>query len=106
MTAGDPQHPELTRLLAQVLHYGSWLGSLVVAAGLCLSWAAPAASGMSVLSLGIAIFILLPILRLVVMLFAFLRKRDYRFAGITSLVLAIIVTGAVLGIYLDGAMAH
>jgi uncharacterized membrane protein len=42
----------------------------------------------------------LPIIRVVLMLGVFLCDRDYPYAAITMAVLAVILSGAVLGIYL------
>lgn len=105
MKADHARHPELERRLAQLLRYGTWLGSLVIAAGLVLIWVATASAmmvsvGTKFVTLGIAIFIFLPILRVAVMLTAFLRDRDYWFAVITTVVLGVIASGAGLGIYL------
>ncbi len=99
------RHPRLESHLAQLLRYGTHLGSLVVAAGLALAWLAqtgalPASMGARVVTLGIALFIILPILRVAVMLTVFLRDRDYRFAAIATVVLLVIASGAWLGIYL------
>jgi uncharacterized membrane protein len=49
-------------------------------------------------SAGIGILIALPILRVVLMLIAFIRARDLRFSAIAMLVLAIIILGSVLGV--------
>jgi uncharacterized membrane protein len=46
---------------------------------------------------GIALFLLLPVLRVVIMLVMFVRERDYRFGIIAGVVLSIIVLGALLG---------
>ncbi|MBV8829799.1 MAG: DUF1634 domain-containing protein [Acidobacteriaceae bacterium] len=41
--------------------------------------------------MGIALFILLPMLRVLLMLLDFIRERDFRFACISALVFAIIL---------------
>ncbi len=94
------RHPELEQTLAKLLDRGTWIGSAVVAVGLGLMLAGQ--SGEPVVFGGIAIFILLPVLRLLVMLAAFLRDRDYLFGAIAALVLAIIALGAALGVHLAG----
>ncbi len=101
----DPQQaagiPRLERLLAVTLDYGTWLASAVVAVGLAASLngggADAASSGTPVVAAGIALFILLPVLRVVMMLVAFLRDRDYRFGAVAALVLLIICLGFLLG---------
>jgi uncharacterized membrane protein len=82
---------KLERHLAILLQSGSWLASAVVATGLLLP------SGTRVVTVGIALFIALPIVRVALMLFGFLRRGDYRIAVITALVLAIIILGFVFG---------
>jgi uncharacterized membrane protein len=104
MRVDHARHPALERRLAQLLRYGTWIGSLVIAVGLALAWLVPdsALPGTRAVTLGVALFIFLPILRVAVMLGVFLRDRDYRFAAIALLVLAVIGLGAALGIYLGG----
>jgi hypothetical protein len=92
-------------MLAAVLHRGTWLASGVIALGLALAafnghaGAHPVTlmSSDHVIAAGIALLILLPVLRVALMLVAFLRERDYRFGAIAALVLFIIVMGLVLG---------
>jgi uncharacterized membrane protein len=90
------RHPRLERLLAVVLNTGTWLASGVIAGGLALART-------PVVTAGIAMLILLPVLRVVLMLIVFVRERDYRFAAIAGLVLTIIVLGFVLGLYVSGS---
>ncbi|CAE6810681.1 hypothetical protein R75483_05783 [Paraburkholderia domus] len=54
-------------------------------------------AGMHIVTVGIALFILLPIMRLILMLGMFLHQRDYRFSAITALVLMIVAVGLVVG---------
>jgi hypothetical protein len=86
---------ELERLLARVLDQGTWLASGITGIG----WLLAAAGWRSVVLIdsGIALFLLLPILRVVIMLVVFVRERDYRFGVIAGVVLSIIVLGALLG---------
>jgi hypothetical protein len=98
----------LERLLAGLLHHGSRLACAVIAAGLALALIGPAAApetaSRAIIEAGIAILILLPALRVLVMAIVFLAERDYRFGAIAALVLAIILLGAVLGAEMAGAM--
>ena len=48
--------------------------------------------------MGIAIIIMLPVLRVIIMLSAFLYKRDYRFGAIAALVLLILLLAFALGV--------
>ena len=109
MTADPARHPALERLLATLLHRGTWVASCVIALGLVLTsvnrpGATPAMTGTRIVTAGIALFILLPVLRVLLMLAVFVRERDYRFGAIAMLVLAIIFLGAVLGTHMAGGL--
>jgi uncharacterized membrane protein len=92
------RHRELERLLARVLDQGTWLASGIIGAG----WLLAAAGWRSVVLInsGIALFLLLPVIRVIIMLVVFVRERDYRFGIIAGVVLSIIVLGALLGVRL------
>jgi uncharacterized membrane protein len=85
----------LDRRVAFLLHLGTWLASAVIAIGLVLP------AGARVVTAGIALFVALPIARVTVMLVEFLRRRDYRIALITALVLAVILLGIVLSLQMN-----
>jgi hypothetical protein len=90
----------LEGLLAGVLNFGTWLASAVIALGLVrplFPVSAPFPTGSQVVTVGIALFILLPILRVILMLVLFLKGRDYRFAATAAAVLVIIMAGLVIG---------
>jgi hypothetical protein len=95
----------LERALAATLYWGTWVASCVVAVDLTLALLdsravlAGTAVGrdMRITTAGIALFISLPIIRVVVMLFAFLCERDYRFSAIAAMVLTIILLGLFVG---------
>jgi uncharacterized membrane protein len=105
------RHPRLERLLAAVLQYGTWLASGVIALGLALALiggpadphALPMLTGAHVVTAGIALLILLPVLRVALMLIVFVLERDYRFGAIAALVLMIIALGIVLGMHVGAA---
>lgn len=109
MSADHARHPGLELLLAKVLHRGTWLGASVIAAGLALAltgWQR-APFGMTnsrIITAGIALLVLLPGLRVLLMLIVFVRERDRPISIITALVLAIIVSGALLGMHEIGPM--
>jgi uncharacterized membrane protein len=91
----------LERLLATVLSAGTWLASATIAAGVALALTGAHAGGvrdMPIVTAGIALFILLPITRVALMAIVFAHRRDYRFAAIAVLVLAIIGVGCALGL--------
>jgi uncharacterized membrane protein len=75
----------LERLVAALLRYGTWLASAAIGAGLVLA-------NRRIATLGIVLFIVLPMLRVALMLVVFVRERDARLALAAGLVLAIILT--------------
>jgi uncharacterized membrane protein len=92
--------------LARTLHYGTSLASAVIGLGLGLAmidsrFSAPRLAilrDMSIATVGIALFILLPVARVVVMLVTYLRQRDYRLGAIALLVLTVILLGFAVGL--------
>jgi uncharacterized membrane protein len=88
-------------LLAGVLNAGTWLASIVIAAGLVLSLfyqRTPFITGAQVVTAGIGLFVLLPILRVIMMLTIFVKERDYQFAVVAAVVLLTIFAGFAIGI--------
>ena len=99
--AKTPQ-PEL--LLAGLLRYGTWLASGVTSLGLALSFAG--VEGARVVAAGVALFIALPVLRVLVMLGAFILNRDYRLVIVAAVVLITILAGLVIGLSSSNPLAH
>lgn len=107
MTAKLARNVGLESLLARVLSVGTWLATFVIALGLALPLlgghgGSPDMTSAStrIVTVGIALFILLPVLRVLLMVIVFIRERDYRFAAIAALVLAIIIFGFALGTHI------
>lgn len=105
----------LERRLATLLKCGTWIASLLIAAGCMLTLAAsymgPEAAagihgvdGVRIMTAGVALFIVLPVLRLMLMLGVFLQHRDYRFSIVTLLVLLIVLAGCAIGAHMSGAV--
>jgi hypothetical protein len=98
-------HPLLERLLASVLQYGTWLASAAIGLGLAVALVDSHSglhtlgflSSTRIISLGILLFILLPVFRVFLMLLVFFKERDYRFSVIAGLVLLILALGFVVG---------
>lgn len=96
----------LERLLAVLLHYGTWSASAVIALGFALALIdshfgthnLAVLPNMRIARLGIVMFILLPILRVFLMLLVFIREHEYRLAMTAALVLTIVALGFVLGL--------
>jgi len=99
---------KLERVVAATLYWGTWVASSVAGVGLLLAMLDSGAAvremvvqrDMRIASTGIALFILLPVIRVIVMLFAFLRDRDYRFSLIAAFVLAMTLLGLLVGSHL------
>jgi uncharacterized membrane protein len=100
-TIKAPQ-PEL--LLAGLLRYGTWLASSVSGLGVALSLAG--VEGSAVVAGGVALFIALPVLRVLVMLGAFILARDYRLVVVVAAVLMTILTGLVIGLSSSKSLEH
>jgi hypothetical protein len=96
----------LESLLAGLLRSGTWLASGVIGLGLVLPLLGP--SGKPVVAWGVALFISLPALRVLLMLAVFIRERDIRLVAVTAAVLLTILAGFVLGIAVSNpsALAH
>ena len=88
----------LEELLADLLRYGSWSALAAIGLGYALVLTGSQAPMWQIVRAGIALLILLPILRVLLMLVGFIRERDFRFAFISGLVLAIILLGIFLGV--------
>ncbi|MBR7654495.1 DUF1634 domain-containing protein [Brucella oryzae] len=92
------------KAVAALLWYGTWLASALIAAGVAIMTVEPlqatlslSISGYDIVKAGIAVFILLPITRVVLVMYLFLRERDYVYAVIAAMVLTIILLGIVFG---------
>jgi uncharacterized membrane protein len=91
-------------LLAGLLRYGTWLASGLTGLGLAMSFAG--VEGTRVVAAGVALFIALPVLRVLVLLAAFMVKQDYRLVIVTAMVLMTILAGVVIGLSLSNPLAH
>jgi uncharacterized membrane protein len=81
------------RLIAGLLWYGTWAACAVIGIGMTAGLLGY--GGLDVQRTGIALFILLPIGRVALMLAMFVRERDYTYAAISAVVLAIIAAGVI-----------
>jgi uncharacterized membrane protein len=101
------------RVIAGLLSYGSWIATGIITLGLVsglshLEMISPTVvSGTGLVKSGIALFIALPIARVGLMFVMFLRERDYTYAAISALVLAIIAAGILVELWsLSGQSAR
>lgn len=98
-----PARLDLT--LAWILSSGTGIASAIIAASLVLPLLGQSPvvpiphsnGGLQLVTVGIAVIIMLPVLRVIIMLIAFLHKGDHRFAAIAILVLLIILFAFVMG---------
>lgn len=93
------------RTIAGLLHYGTWIASVFVGVGMIVGvlgdivcFNSVAIKGEVIVKTGIALLILLPIVRVALMLIIFLYERDYVYVVIAMAVLAIIATGILIEI--------
>ena len=94
--------PEL--LLAGLLRYGTWLASGVTGLGLAMPLVG--VEGARVVAAGVALFVALPVLRVLVMLGAFILNQDYRLLIVATAVLMTILAGLVIGLSSSNPLAH
>jgi uncharacterized membrane protein len=100
----------LENLLARMLSCGTWISTATIAVGFTMvftgrpSAATADIAAMRVVGAGIALLIMLPILRVTIMVAAFVRQRDYRFSAFAGAVLVIILLGFALGAEMAGAV--
>jgi len=96
----------LQRQLAGLLSTGTWLGSAAIATGLilrCMGWGQVMSplTCMHTVSIGVALFILLPIMRTLLMAVAFVRMGDVMLSALAIAVLAVIGVAAFIGIRIN-----
>ena len=96
----------LERLLARTLRHGTRLATAIIAVGLVVAALQRnlfephhiPSGKQPIVSAGLGLFVLLPMVRVCLMLISFVRQRDYRFGAIAALVLAIIFVGLALSL--------
>jgi len=93
--------PQVELLLAGLLRYGTGLASGVTGLGLAMPLVG--VEGTQVVAAGVALFIGLPVLRVLVMLAAFILNQDYRLVIVTTVVLITILAGLVIGLSLSNS---
>jgi uncharacterized membrane protein len=96
--------PKPEWLLAGLLRYGTGLASGVTGLGLAMPLVGT--EGAPVVAAGVALFIALPVLRVLVMLGAFIVDQDYRLVLVATVVLITILAGLVIGLSLANSAAH
>ena len=95
MTSDASTAGRLEKRLATMLNAGTWLASIIIGVGLAAILLGT--DGTTIVAAGVAVFLCLPVLRVILMLAAFLRARDAPFVAAATLVLAIIAISVAVG---------
>lgn len=91
---------QITGWIAGLLQYGTWCAVGLIAAGMVLDTLNTSLSpGIFLTTAGIALFIALPVLRLLLLGGFWLRRKDYLMASIVLCVLLIIGSGVGLALW-------
>lgn len=88
--------------VALLLRVGTWTACAVIAVGILLGLAGYSHAGLRVDQLGIGLFIILPVARLVTLVIAFGRARERGFAAISGVIILIIALGMIEGVIFSG----
>lgn len=98
MTTGNDSFA-LERRLGRVLLIGGRASTALLAAGLLVFFAAPASGAAAwLLSAGLLMLMATPMARVVAALLGYVARRDWLFAGLTFIVLAVLIAGVVIAI--------
>jgi uncharacterized membrane protein len=89
----------LERVLGRVLRIGSMLSTSILALGLLVALVAPSsAAGPAVIRAGLLVLLATPVARVVTSVFEYASDRDWLFASLTFVVLAIVVGSLLVGL--------
>lgn len=89
----------LERLVGRVLRVGSVASTSILAVGLAIALLFPSsARAETIIRVGLLVLLLTPVARVVASVFEYTSDRDWLFAGLTSLVLAIVLGSLLLGV--------
>jgi uncharacterized membrane protein len=97
MRANAADEIRIEAQLAHLLDYGTWLATGLITLGLIGSRFRAGFLPPSLVNAGVLLFIALPVVRVLVMLWNFVRLRERRFALCAVAVLAIMTLGLFLG---------
>jgi uncharacterized membrane protein len=94
----DVEAERLERVLGHVLRAGSIGSTAILAVGLALVLLAPSfAPAQTITRAGLFVLLLTPVARVVASVFEYTRGRDWLFAGLTFVVLAIVLASLLFG---------
>lgn len=95
----DQELDRLEHVVGRVLRAGSIASTAILAVGLALALLFPPSShAQTVIRVGLFVLLLTPVARVVASVFEYTRDRDWLFAALTAIVLAIIVGSLLVGL--------
>ncbi len=95
----DEEIDRLERVLGHVLRIGALSSTSILAVGLGLALLLPSfGPAQAIIRVGLFVLLLTPVARVVASVIEYAQDRDWLFAGLTFIVLAIIVSSLVIGI--------
>ncbi len=95
----DEEIVRLEAVVGHVLRIGSVASASVLGAGLLLTLAVPSfAPAQAITRVGLFLLLLTPVSRVVASFFEYTRDRDWLFASLTFMVLAIIIGSLLIGV--------
>lgn len=86
------------RQLALLMEWGTWLATGLIALGLLLAVTGPEGPGLRIILGGTALFVLLPVFRVILLGVQFLFRREPFWAAVTGLVLLIVAAGVIVNL--------
>ncbi len=96
-----PQKPgDADHTVALILGVGAYGSVALLLIGLLLWAALPGPIGIHVMRVGVLVLMSTPVVRIVTLLFVYLRARDWKYALISFVVLLIVLASSLLGINL------
>jgi len=95
----DQELDRLEHVVGRVLRTGSIASTAILAVGLALALLLPPFShAQTVIRVGLFVLLLTPVARVVASVFEYTRDRDWLFAALTAIVLAIVVGSLLVGL--------
>ena len=95
----DEEVDRLERVVGRVLWIGSVTSTSILAVGLLLALVVPSfAPAPAITRVGLFVLLLTPVARVVASVFEYTRDRDWLFALLTFIVLAIVVSSLLIGV--------
>ena len=95
----DAEIDRLERVVGRVLRVGAIASTSILAVGLSLTLVVPSFTpARSILRAGLLVLLLTPVSRVVASVVEYTRDRDWLFAALTFVVLAIVVTSLLVGV--------